>query len=190
MDTSASSAPTISSAPDAWVVALIERSGFEPREPIGEGAAALAPAELADRLTALGRTDPAIFLERYGSHLSEPELTRFDGAAGDYEVAWHLGQLRRSAATLEQIRRNRRFRAMQELLRAGEFFNDHHMQARAPELYHEYVGRFHDAVVDVVAGRFQASRRARRVRIASRAPHLEPLLRARRRTRSRRATSR
>ncbi|XP_056371518.1 coiled-coil domain-containing protein 97 isoform X2 [Oenanthe melanoleuca] len=40
--------------------------------------------------------------------------------------------------------RNRRFAALQELLRGGEYFSEEQMRLRAPALFHHYIGRFRD----------------------------------------------
>lgn len=43
---------------------------------------------------------------------------------------------------ISQTCRNRRFRYLRELEGAGEYFSDHAMRERAPQLYHHFIGRF------------------------------------------------
>jgi len=125
----------------SWAHALTGRPSFVSKEPHTLGL--LDRAALADRIAALVTRDPSLLLERYGSLLSAEELVLFDGlSASDYEVRWHLTQLRQSVAQRNQVKKNRRFRCLEELEGKGDFFSDHHMQHRAPALYHQYVGRF------------------------------------------------
>ena len=120
---------------------LLARQGFILKE---SRAAAMSLDSMPARLTALASADPALFLERYGAVLTLEELARFDVHTENYEVRWHLRALRRPANERAQQIRNRRFRALAELEREGDFFSDHNMQRRAPLLYHQHVGRFVD----------------------------------------------
>ena len=127
----------------AWASTLFDRAGFAPKE---SRAASLSRDELATRISALVCTDPALFLERYGHSLTAEELGHFDTLAADYEVNWHLRHLRKPAQERAVEIRNRRFRALAELEQIGDFFSDHNMQLRAPQLYYQHVGRFLPAV--------------------------------------------
>ena len=118
---------------------LLARQGFILKE---SRAAAMSLDSMPARLTALASADPALFLERYGAVLTLEELAHFDVHTENYEVRWHLRALRRPANERVQQIRNRRFRALAELEREGDFFSDHNMQRRAPLLYHQHVGRF------------------------------------------------
>ncbi|NXS80696.1 CCD97 protein, partial [Erpornis zantholeuca] len=40
--------------------------------------------------------------------------------------------------------RNRRFAALRELLKGGDYFSEEQMRLRAPGLFHHYIGRFRD----------------------------------------------
>lgn len=89
--------------------------------------------------------------ERYGTHLTSDELQQFDALKGDYEVNWHINQLR-SAMTpsSEELRsrsitvKNRRRAYMNKLILDGEYFSEDAMREREPYLHHEYLGRFQD----------------------------------------------
>ena len=114
------------------------RPGFTAKEPL-RGGPPLEEAALLERLQSLLHDDPALFLERYGMVLHTHELSRFDEDGG-YEVRWHLQQLRRSDEQVDQSRRNRRFRRMQELLRDSDYFSLQRMEERAPSLCRQYMG--------------------------------------------------
>lgn len=89
--------------------------------------------------------------ERYGTHLTSDELQQFDALKDDYEVNWHINQLR-SAMTpsSEELRsrsitvKNRRRAYMNKLILDGEYFSEDAMREREPYLHHEYLGRFQD----------------------------------------------
>ena len=99
-----------------------------------------AGEELVAALSALRVRDPALFLERYGQILSDAELRLFDDGA-DYEVKWWLTELRRTTEERTQQRRNRRFRAMEQMIASGdEYFSEARMRDRDPALYHTLVG--------------------------------------------------
>ena len=110
--------------------AFIARPGFVAKEPLREGPP-LEAAALVERLDQLLRSDPALFLERYGEWLQAEELAPFEG--GGYECTWHLARLRRSTQQREQERRNRRFRCMAEMLKGegghADYFSVEKMQA-------------------------------------------------------------
>ncbi|CAF2111788.1 unnamed protein product [Brassica oleracea] len=97
------------------------------------------------------RRDPAVFLERYGSQLSLDELLAFDALKHDYEVDWHLKNLRKKISpTSGELKsrsvavRNRRLAYLNKLVSEGQYFSEDAMRDREPYLHHEYVGKFQD----------------------------------------------
>ena len=150
------------------VQTLVARPAFVAKEPGCGNGETYATSELVTRLVILQKKDPALFLERYGEILQDDELAEFDAFAHDYEVGWHLNRLRRSttqdaqvsrrrlpaacasaapteryrASPSRQMRRNRRFRYLEQLPDSDDYFSDHSMRQRAPQLYHQYIGRF------------------------------------------------
>ncbi|VYS69559.1 unnamed protein product [Arabidopsis thaliana] len=99
------------------------------------------------------RRDPAVFLERYGSELLVDELLEFDAMKHDYEVDWHLKNLRKKISpTSEEIKsrsvavRNRRLAYLNKLVSEGQYFSEDAMRDREPYLHHEYVGKFQDVM--------------------------------------------
>ncbi|KAF3536258.1 hypothetical protein F2Q69_00024091 [Brassica cretica] len=99
------------------------------------------------------RRDPAVFLERYGTQLSVDELLAFDALKHDYEVDWHLKNLRKKISpTSEELKsrsvavRNRRLAYLNKLVSEGQYFSEDAMRDREPYLHHEYVGKFQDSM--------------------------------------------
>ena len=90
-----------------WVRALVSADSFDSREPLRSApelsadtivpelsmVPELSAHAMAQRLTVLVSTDPALFLERYGNLLRADQLCMFDGIAGSYEVTWHQAPL-------------------------------------------------------------------------------------------------
>ena len=63
---------------------------------------------------------PQLFLQRYGEHLTEDHLAYFDHLREEnYEVDFYLKAVRQSQCRFvkEQLVRNRRYRAMQQMIR-------------------------------------------------------------------------
>eukprot|EP00245_Coleochaete_scutata_P005521 TRINITY_DN19157_c0_g1_i1.p1 TRINITY_DN19157_c0_g1~~TRINITY_DN19157_c0_g1_i1.p1 ORF type:complete len:539 (-),score=131.36 TRINITY_DN19157_c0_g1_i1:647-2263(-) len=110
-------------------------------------------------LVDLLRRDAAVFLERYGSKLSVTELNGFDPMREDYEVAWHLKQLKATSVSegngraLATMVKNRRLAYMSYLTQETPYFSEDAIRERCPLLHHEYIGRFQDP-----ASRSQARR--------------------------------
>lgn len=89
--------------------------------------------------------------ERYGSKLSLEELSQFDALKDDYEINWHLNNLRSSINPKVEERKsrsakikNRRLAYMDKLMLSGRYFSEEAMREREPYLHHEYVGKFQD----------------------------------------------
>lgn len=112
-----------------------------------------SPDQRKSLLLDLLRRDPAVFLERYGSQLSVDELLEFDALKHDYEVDWHLNNLRKKISpTSEELKsrsvavRNRRLAYLNKLVTEGQYFSEDAMRDREPYLHHEYVGKFQDSI--------------------------------------------
>ena len=91
--------------------------------------------------------------ERYGSQLSLDELLAFDALKHDYEVDWHLKNLRKKISpTSGELKsrsvavRNRRLAYLNKLVSEGQYFSEDAMRDREPYLHHEYVGKFQDSM--------------------------------------------
>ncbi|KAL7741128.1 hypothetical protein ACLKA6_018156 [Drosophila palustris] len=91
------------------------------------------------------------FLIRFGSYMNEQQLSDFQ-ALGVQEPAKPDESLEDICLLIEDFKRklhtrtvcvkNRRYHAMQQLLQKGEYFSEHEMMQRAPELYQELVGQY------------------------------------------------
>jgi hypothetical protein len=69
---------------------------------------------------------PALFLQRYGSYLSEEHLAYFDEIREEnYEVDFYLKEARQTQCRFVkgQVVRNRRYRAMQDMIRWADVGN-------------------------------------------------------------------
>lgn len=60
----------------------------------------------------------------------------------EYEIEFYLKEIRHKCAHYDQIVKNRRFLAMQELEAGGEYFEEEAMKGREPLLYEQMIGRF------------------------------------------------
>ncbi|XP_016967623.1 coiled-coil domain-containing protein 97 [Drosophila biarmipes] len=91
------------------------------------------------------------FLIRFGAHLSVRQLGSFQELAVKEpikpdenleEMCLLLEDFRRKLSTRSVCIKNRRYNAMQQLLDKGEYFSEHEMMQRAPDLYQELVGQY------------------------------------------------
>lgn len=112
---------------------------------------AATPSQRKSILLDLLSRDAAVFLERYGSELTSDELGEFDPLNNDYEINWHLKNLRsKMNPTSEDLRsrsvavKNRRLAYLNRLIHDGHYFSEDAMREREPYLHHEYVGKFRD----------------------------------------------
>ncbi|KAL6008535.1 hypothetical protein ACLOJK_034047 [Asimina triloba] len=119
--------------------------------PRAVGDDAFQPSKRKDILGSLLSRDAAVFLERYGTKLTDAELQEFESLKDDYEINWHLNHIRSTLSpTTEEIHtrsvavKNRRRAYLNKLIRDGQYFSEDAMREREPYLHHEYVGRFQD----------------------------------------------
>ncbi|XP_036598922.1 coiled-coil domain-containing protein 97 isoform X2 [Trichosurus vulpecula] len=94
----------------------------------------------------LYREKPLVFLERFRSSLREEHLACFQHLRGDYRADFYCAEVLRGGAGRDRASRtrlrNRRYAALQELIRGGEYFSDEQMRARDPLLYEQYIGQY------------------------------------------------
>ncbi|XP_017859922.1 PREDICTED: coiled-coil domain-containing protein 97 [Drosophila arizonae] len=91
------------------------------------------------------------FLIRFGSYLTEQQLSDFQTVGVTepikpnenlQEICLLLDDFKRKLVSRGVCIKNRRYHAMQQLLQQGEYFSEHEMMQRAPELYQELVGQY------------------------------------------------
>ncbi|TDG44313.1 hypothetical protein AWZ03_009286 [Drosophila navojoa] len=91
------------------------------------------------------------FLIRFGSYLTEQQLSDFQTVGVTepikanenlQEIILLLDDFKRKLLSRGVCIKNRRYHAMQQLLQQGEYFSEHEMMQRAPELYQELVGQY------------------------------------------------
>ncbi|KAI3918596.1 hypothetical protein MKX01_041916 [Papaver californicum] len=109
------------------------------------------PSERKSILFNLLSRDTAVFLERYGTELKSEELDEFDVLKEDYEINWHLNNLRKVLSpTMEDNKyrsitvKNRRRAYLNKLIIDGSYFSEDSMREREPYLHHEYLGKYQD----------------------------------------------
>ncbi|KAI3840078.1 hypothetical protein MKX03_017279 [Papaver bracteatum] len=109
------------------------------------------PSERKSILFNLLSRDTAVFLERYGTELRSEELDEFDVLKEDYEINWHLSNLRKVLSpTAEDSKcrsitvKNRRRAYLDKLINDGTYFSEDSMREREPYLHHEYLGKYQD----------------------------------------------
>ena len=93
-------------------------------------------AELLDR-------KPAIFLSRFGKHISSEDLAYFEPLKDDYVIDFHLKEIEKLHNNKKNrtVIRNRRYEAMKKLMEGGDYFSDDTMKHRDPLLYEQMVGQ-------------------------------------------------
>uniref|UniRef100_A0A3N7FT25 CCD97-like C-terminal domain-containing protein n=1 Tax=Populus trichocarpa TaxID=3694 RepID=A0A3N7FT25_POPTR len=109
------------------------------------------PSQRKSILLDLLSRDVAVFLERYGAQLNSEELREFDILNYDYEINWHLKNIRtKMSPTSEELKsrsvtvKNRRLAYLDKLVLDGKYFSEDAMREREPYLHHEFVGKFQD----------------------------------------------
>lgn len=85
-------------------------------------------------------TNKSAFLQRYGKFLDENQLSLFDDL-GDDDLAVQVRELRQRLKSAASLIRNRRFRAMEQLLKNSDYFSSSEMQTRNPYLFELMVGQ-------------------------------------------------
>ncbi|CAI2355263.1 unnamed protein product [Caenorhabditis sp. 36 PRJEB53466] len=82
-----------------------------------------------------------VFLTRYRKYLKPADCDNFD-KSDDFLVQMIVKQIRGQKEVTVKEKRNRRFNAMQQLLKDGVFFSDSKMREREPYLYDAMIGKF------------------------------------------------
>ncbi|CAF0995025.1 unnamed protein product [Adineta steineri] len=82
-------------------------------------------------------TNPASFIYRFGSLLTDDELKHYFDPNADY-----IRQI--STPNRHKICANRRFTYMQQLLANGTYFSDEAMKERSPLLYEQMIEKYND----------------------------------------------
>ncbi|KAL7980993.1 hypothetical protein Chor_005227 [Crotalus horridus] len=102
------------------------------------------PAQKLDILRDLYHTKPLVFLERFRTVLREEHLPCFRHLSGNYEADFYCAEIRKAnrGKTLHTRMRNKRYAALQQLIRGGEYFSDEQMRGRDPLLYEQYIGQY------------------------------------------------
>lgn len=90
-------------------------------------------------LTDILKRTPGAFLMRFGSVLDKEHLTYFDSSK-NYEVQYRLKELRKPQSSRKH--RNRRYQAIKVLTGTTDYFDEHSMKERYPDLYEHFIGQY------------------------------------------------
>ncbi|XP_039271687.2 coiled-coil domain-containing protein 97-like [Styela clava] len=95
---------------------------------------------------------PMRFLQRYYEHIKPNEISCFNSLPENEQVCYYIRQIchkqdlkARTELDSHYIShevKNRRYQAMQQMIKEGEYFNEEEMSKRNPKLYQHYIGRF------------------------------------------------
>ncbi|KAI5711155.1 hypothetical protein M8J75_014631 [Diaphorina citri] len=86
-----------------------------------------------------------LFLSRFGQYLSYEQLEFFqDSPEEDQYIVTHYLQLcrKQNSKLNEKLVRNRRFEAMNQLIKEGSYFSESEMKSRNPLLYEHLIGQY------------------------------------------------
>uniref|UniRef100_A0A8D0H526 Coiled-coil domain containing 97 n=1 Tax=Sphenodon punctatus TaxID=8508 RepID=A0A8D0H526_SPHPU len=102
------------------------------------------PAQKLGILRELYHTKPLVFLERFRTALRAEHLPCFHHLAGSYEAEFYCAEVRRAGLGKSRRTRvrNKRYAALQQLIKGGEYFSDEQMRSREPLLYEQYIGQY------------------------------------------------
>ncbi|XP_013397532.1 coiled-coil domain-containing protein 97 [Lingula anatina] len=104
----------------------------------------LTVSQKADIAREIYAKNPATFLSRFGKYMLEEDVSHFENFKGNYEVDFHLKELRKQFSKKESktIIKNRRYEAMKKLIEDGEYFSEEEMKSRNPLLYEQMIGQY------------------------------------------------
>ncbi|XP_062919609.1 coiled-coil domain-containing protein 97 isoform X2 [Mobula hypostoma] len=87
---------------------------------------------------------PVVFLERFHKIIREEHLVCFSHLSDNYEVTFYCNEVRKSSKkkSARTNVRNKRYAALQQLIKDGEYFSDEQMRTRDPLLYEQYIRQY------------------------------------------------
>ncbi|XP_023213136.1 coiled-coil domain-containing protein 97-like [Centruroides sculpturatus] len=85
-----------------------------------------------------------LFLRRYGKYIHYEDLEYFEPYRTDYEVNFYVMEIEKMhSGKRKSVKvKNRRYEALQRLIKQGTYFSESEMRKRNPVLYEQMVGRF------------------------------------------------
>ncbi|CAL1542623.1 unnamed protein product [Lymnaea stagnalis] len=89
------------------------------------------------------KKSPALFLERFSKFLTLEDTEYFSELKGDYRIDFYVQEIvNRCKDTNKSVIKNRRYRALQELMDEGEYFSEEEMKWRDPLLFEQMIGQY------------------------------------------------
>ncbi|VDI82237.1 Hypothetical predicted protein [Mytilus galloprovincialis] len=132
------------SAHEKMLQKLIQTDAFFKHQQIGEpDLCEEEKYKIADEILSKNKTK---FLERYWKYLGIEDVVCFENCSSEYEIDFYLKQIKKSKTTNFDKNRtkNRRLKAMQQLISEGDYFSEEEMKYRDPFLYEQLVGQYLD----------------------------------------------
>lgn len=93
-------------------------------------------------IASLLESSPANFLVRFGKYLEPSHLNYFNQYRNSYEVSCYLQQFEKQTESPQMHVKNRRFQALNEMIKEGKYFCMEEMRKRNPILFHELVEKY------------------------------------------------
>ncbi|XP_013794346.1 coiled-coil domain-containing protein 97-like [Limulus polyphemus] len=86
----------------------------------------------------------SLFLQRFGKYLEFEDLVYFEPYRNIYDVEFYLKEIKKRLDSKRNTVnvRNRRYEALQKLIKEGTYFSDREMKKRNPLLYEEMVEKY------------------------------------------------
>ena len=86
----------------------------------------------------------ALFLSKYYKYLDISDTAYFNDELDKYEVKYYIDLIKKEKSNGYSATRvkNRRYEAMKEMLKEGEYFSDDMMKHRDPYLHYQMVGQY------------------------------------------------
>lgn len=87
------------------------------------------------------------FLFRFGNHIKEEHLSyfeqqKYENADDNYEIHFLIKEIRRKIVHKEKNIKNRRYAALQQMIKENSYFSEKEMMSREPLLYDQLVGQY------------------------------------------------
>ncbi|GAB6026080.1 hypothetical protein CHUAL_012283 [Chamberlinius hualienensis] len=86
---------------------------------------------------------PVYFFRRFHQCLDVCDLKYFESFKDNYEVAFYIKNIiEKNSKRGSSIVKNRRYAALQKLVKDGKYFSDHEMRKRDPKMFEQFVGQY------------------------------------------------
>lgn len=103
----------------------------------------LTDEEKSEIALAILAKSPSLFLERFSKFMAVDDIKVFEDQKQDYGVSFYIEEIKqRCLDTKQNVVKNRRYQALQELVEQGEYFSEEEMKWRDPLLFDQMIGQY------------------------------------------------